>query len=882
MIHSAWRHVLFAAVFLSLAVGQVGAAETEPPVTALLPGKADVAINSVGLKNIKAALGETDLAKLAAEPEVAQFIKPSWDAVMEFYKEQRGANPLLPDLADLDKIFADDLAVTVGLPSAESPMPAVCAALRVSDPAAAGRLLAPLLKGKPLAEGRFPVTPMPMGPEFSYQKGMLLFASSGPLLDAMLARLADPAKRADSLSEFKDWVLLQKMNGGPGLVSLSVAVQPVISMLMTQLGGGGEQAKVAAVLKKLGVDAFRAAGLQFRARGGQWAVDAAVAVNPDAKSPLLAVLAPKPIPASALKMIPENSGFCSVSRSDLSEMFTAVRGLLDPADVVQMDKGLADIREHLQFDIEKDLLGSLGDVWVMYGVGGTDCFVVPGMALSVSLKDSAKADVVLKKAVDALTKEFAGVGGGMHFGPQFEVRSAKIGAVPVQYLSISLFPISPCVAIVDKQLVVTLTVSSMRRALLQFAATGDITKTAGFKAALERVTGLPLDMAALPGQFSYSCPASSGELFGPAASYGQVMMGVMSMGRRFGGGGHDGAEKLVMNLAEKLDFALVPSDATLLKHIRPTASVSQKVDGGVVVRSEVTVPTPGVVLSGQGSLSNVVLLAAVALPSTLRSRTAANEAAAAASCKAYAEAQEIYRRTDYDGDGILEYAQSIRGNIRPAAADLAAQEIPEPTDEVKAAVKVQVGKFASDDFAEREAASVALEKVGVKAIKLLDAIIKETDDAEVRERCTVVAARLRRSLNKKPLLDTRNGLVSSDGHDGNIGLLDKPFGKAEGNPSDKPTPKNGYCFKILTGQGEAATGGNRSYLAGESPDPYKRNMTLGYALLAYPAKYDSTGRNCFIINNNGTIYQKDLGPTTEKLAEEMIEFNPDTTWAASE
>src|SRR4051812_35976348 len=58
----------------------------------------------------------------------------------------------------------------------------------------------------------------------------------------------------------------------------------------------------------------------------------------------------------------------------------------------------------------------------------------------------------------------------------------------------------------------------------------------------------------------------------------------------------------------------------------------------------------------------IAIIAAIAIPSLLRSRMAANETAAAAACKAYAEAQEIFRRTDYDKDGVLEYAQAMGGN----------------------------------------------------------------------------------------------------------------------------------------------------------------------------------------------------------------------------
>src|SRR3954468_14832554 len=57
----------------------------------------------------------------------------------------------------------------------------------------------------------------------------------------------------------------------------------------------------------------------------------------------------------------------------------------------------------------------------------------------------------------------------------------------------------------------------------------------------------------------------------------------------------------------------------------------------------------------------IAIIAAIAIPSLLRSRMAANATAAAASCKAFAEAEEIYHRTDYDGDGVLEYAVKMSG-----------------------------------------------------------------------------------------------------------------------------------------------------------------------------------------------------------------------------
>ena len=173
----------------------------------------------------------------------------------------------------------------------------------------------------------------------------------------------------------------------------------------------------------------------------------------------------------------------------------------------------------------------------------------------------------------------------------------------------------------------------------------------------------------------------------------------------------------------------------------------------------------------------IAIIAAIAIPSLLRSRMAANQTAAAASCKAYAEAQEIYRRTDYDADAVLEYAQALKG---------------------------------------------------------------------------------------------ANSLLEKAAGAGDLALIDRTFANAEG-AAGVATPKAGYVFAVLTSQGSFATGGTRNYIVGG-------NMTLGYGLSAVPGAYDGTGRDTFIISNNGTIFQKDVGAATVH----QTEFNPDTTWAAAE
>ena len=96
-----------------------------------------------------------------------------------------------------------------------------------------------------------------------------------------------------------------------------------------------------------------------------------------------------------------------------------------------------------------------------------------------------------------------------------------------------------------------------------------------------------------------------------------------------------------------------------------------------------------------------------------------------------------------------------------------------------------------------------------------------------------------------------------------------PEGSPGGNSG--PIPFHGYFFRLLTAQGPAAPGGVKSYISnGEMKD--------GFALLAYPAEYRNSGVMAFIINQDRVIYEKDLGEQTAKVASQINEYNPDSSW----
>jgi Protein of unknown function (DUF2950) len=84
-------------------------------------------------------------------------------------------------------------------------------------------------------------------------------------------------------------------------------------------------------------------------------------------------------------------------------------------------------------------------------------------------------------------------------------------------------------------------------------------------------------------------------------------------------------------------------------------------------------------------------------------------------------------------------------------------------------------------------------------------------------------------------------------------------------------PYHGYYYKVLTRQGPNAPGGALDYVV-------RGKMIGGFALVAYPAQYGNSGVMTFLVNHQGTIYQKDLGAQTAGIAGGMAAFNPDNTW----
>ena len=106
---------------------------------------------------------------------------------------------------------------------------------------------------------------------------------------------------------------------------------------------------------------------------------------------------------------------------------------------------------------------------------------------------------------------------------------------------------------------------------------------------------------------------------------------------------------------------------------------------------------------------------------------------------------------------------------------------------------------------------------------------------------------------------------------GGLAYVAKAMGYSRSDQT-QAQPFNGYYYKMLIHQGDAARGGARDYLS-------DGKMTGGFAVVAWPAKYGDSGIMTFIVGKDGVIYQQDLGEKTTEAAASTTEYNPGQGWS---
>jgi hypothetical protein len=171
---------------------------------------------------------------------------------------------------------------------------------------------------------------------------------------------------------------------------------------------------------------------------------------------------------------------------------------------------------------------------------------------------------------------------------------------------------------------------------------------------------------------------------------------------------------------------------------------------------------------------------------------------------------------------------------------------------------------------------IAKRRIGANELHTIDVMrgyVVAQDEYAAASHDGVPAGTYARRLRSDP--GTQNGLYweTAEGEPESPAgpFLAAASGEGYAGDGSGTTPYHGYRYRLLTAQGPSATGGARDYLEGN-------HLAGGFAAIAWPASYGESGVMTFLVNQEGVVWQKDLGEGTEQAAAGIASFDPDSTW----
>jgi hypothetical protein len=194
-------------------------------------------------------------------------------------------------------------------------------------------------------------------------------------------------------------------------------------------------------------------------------------------------------------------------------------------------------------------------------------------------------------------------------------------------------------------------------------------------------------------------------------------------------------------------------------------------------------------------------------------------------------------------------------------------------------LKTEAGWFFDTDAGKEEIIDRRIGRNELGALECVRAYVEAQREYASRDRDGDGVLEYAQKIQSSPGM--KDGLYWPEDLDGDLSPIGPLIAEAQSkgyltnaDGSTGPQPYRGYYFRILTSQGPSAPGGKYGYII-------NGNMIGGFALVAYPAEYGESGIMTFIVNQQGRVYQKNLGPDTTKLAAKMTAYDPDNTWRLS-
>ena len=756
------------------------------------------AVSIPDMEAARKAASNSRFGEIYKQPEMRAFLDPIVARIAAAYDDCRALEPRLPAADALDHaLFTGELSMCVYARGAEAE-PGIVFAFKPKDTKAFERMLIPALNGKTIPAGQpvpFGNNDVPMG--FFYSDGRLIVCQPMADLGTVVARAA---KAPGGLGTLEATRYFQEARAAMGNSQAWIYMNPASFLQFTDARANAAGPKPSAVFNAAGFDSMGGMMLSLDFNAGEPVANMFLGLHGDPRG-IMTLIGDKPVNKDVLQIAAENAPYVSAGSFHLDRIIPIIR---EAAETIAPNAGqgvnvvLAQAADRVHFDLQKDLFANIEPDFAIAQTQidtGAPLSFSSGVTGMFRIKNAAKVEDCIKKAMLFFSTMIA-----EQKTPAFMMKLGNLShnGTTIYYFTQTLNG-SIYLAVLKDRLVWGNSLNAIKRGITQLASGTNILSNKQFQASMTRVSGKPFDAEKLPLAFAYSVDNGGGggllvtAMLGLSVEAGAVagLAEAVNHGAVLPPEPNElvylrevtshAAGRTALNVVNSIDLNLWPDEGFFAQYRLAHASVATFGETGWSARTELPAPLVTSSASPMVVVAGVAIVAAIAIPNLLRSRMAANETAAVAACKAFCTAQDIYRRTDYNKDGVLEYAQALKG---------------------------------------------------------------------------------------------KDSLYENAPGQGDLALIDRSFANAEAN-TENAMPKAGYYFKVLKGQGPHAQGGARNYMA-------NGHMTQGYAFVAYPAQYDGTGRNTFLVSHAGTIYQKDLGAQTQAIVEKMTEYDPDETWVIEE
>lgn len=475
----------FATVCASCTAGQspnvpVGKAVVRP--VDILP-EDSVFVAAADFRVLRQRLAETSFSTVLAMPECQAFLAEPSLQLLGSYLEWRKRWPLLPKVTQLSAVTSGQAAFAIRLAEGHNPQglpdARLCLALRLHDAEAAAGLA---------ADAAEHMTPMKLPSGETLLCGdrlsiatldeWVLFASATDDLDLLLRAARGGVLRLGGTERWK--ALEERFGHGWGLAGWA-DLKPVRERLLSlpedpnvRAAVGDSPAKLWASLGLDGLDGLagcvRMDGPRFDFR---IAAEAPTTAGRERAGLLRVLEGEGPLPARVLRRVPPEAGWFYATRMAPTRLLPLLKQMLDAAEgdglrAQQLGVVLWGFSILSDFDLEKDLLESLGDDWVVCDTagGGAMMGLLPGFASTGMVKDAGKLRVTLDKCFRLLADEAP---------PELSARYRQVtvdGAI-AHYVALAMFDVSPAWAIQGEYVVFAPTLAALRRQLAHLRSIAD-------------------------------------------------------------------------------------------------------------------------------------------------------------------------------------------------------------------------------------------------------------------------------------------------------------------------------------------------------------------------------------------------------------------------